>query len=477
MGNSMRHLFWVLGAFLFTTTVFADVPKPPNDLELSRVRNSVFQMRPGTVRVINPDEPSETAKNRKSLQMVAEWLLFTACQAPYNGEPEPKDAPKAPPGTERTIDFLVRELEIYCDVVPTPGTTRISQAQVEYGNEFGIAMNNAAKKVLEGSARPIELINAVRMLSVTSKLPCPTLAETFVELINNKKHSDAMKLYAFQGLRKLLEQSDSILPERHIIGTRDVTKLAAVADALSNYILQKRTPVDGREAAVIQFIRTEAVAALARCRESVLRKPNSELLARPAWSLARVFAADPNVTPAFTVIERTEAAMGFAQMKIDKDLNVDVGAYFVGMALATFVQQMTVDYGNVNKGLGLPSYPWKVYSARWSYALSAWRENVKAARAKNGDAVTSLATTSINDILKEVERSAEKATYNTTGLFNTWPQNNQPKAWLENPQKPAILFNDDPTTVLPIAANAKLSTPTPAPMPMMTPTTPTPAKK
>jgi hypothetical protein len=454
------------------TSRAAEVLKPPTDFEVSRVKNFIYQSRAGTLPVIDPDSATETAKNRKALQTFAEWLLYTLTQAPYNGELEPKDAPKPPPGVERTADFLIRELEQQVELVPQPGTNRLSVNQVKYGEEMGIAINNAARKVLENSARPIELINAVRMMAITSKMPAPVLADTFVEIINNAKHSDAIKLYAFQGLRRLLEQIDLLDQTKHIIGPRDNTKLAAVTEALSKYILQNRTPRDAREATVIQYVRTEAVAALARCRESVIRKANNEVITRPAWALAHVFSADPNITPGFTVIERSEAAMGFAQMKMDKSVNLDVGAYFVGQALAAFVLQMSQDYGNVNKGLGLPAYPWKIYSARWSYALASWRENTKTST--NKEAVKSLADTAITDILKEVERTAEKAIYNTDNLFRVWPQNNQPKAWLETPAKQAILFADDPTSILPIGVNAKLTTPkTPMPMTPM-PMTPLP---
>src|SRR5205085_4522030 len=128
-----------------------------------------------------------------------------------------------------------------------------------YGAEFGKALAKAAKVVLTNAARPIERINAVRMMSIAARMPCPDLAEYFIEIINGK-YSDAEKLYAFEGVKNLMEQSDIIDPSKHVI--RDVNQLGKLALALSNYITQDRAPKDERETVVIQFIRRHAVAAL-----------------------------------------------------------------------------------------------------------------------------------------------------------------------------------------------------------------------
>src|SRR5258708_28182335 len=74
--------FAVAIAFVLAATATADVPKPP-DPNRGGFRQSVFQMRSGNIRV--KDDP----KNREALKIVAEWLAFTLCQPPFNGEKLP----------------------------------------------------------------------------------------------------------------------------------------------------------------------------------------------------------------------------------------------------------------------------------------------------------------------------------------------------------------------------------------------------
>src|SRR5204863_7563111 len=156
------------------------------------------------------------------------------------------------------------------------------QEQLEYGAEMGKAIAAAAKVVLDNSARPIERINAVRLMAVAAKLPAADLADPLVDVVNNTKISDAEKLYAFQGLRNLLEQTEVLDPTVHIPELRrDPVRLGKIAQALTNYIMQKRAPRDDKDKAVIEYVRRHAVEAMARFKEGVLRKPNKDLIFRP----------------------------------------------------------------------------------------------------------------------------------------------------------------------------------------------------
>jgi hypothetical protein len=434
-----------LGLLLAGALSAADIPKPPT--EISRARASVYSMRNGSIRV--KDDP----KNRENLRTVAQWIAFSLDQPPYNGDPLPANAPKLPTGFD-TISYLMSELENFTvregGTLPAGAGTggKPSQEQLEYSDEFGKVLADAVKVVLDNATRPVERINAVRMLSIGARLPAPSLADALVAVVNGKG-TDAEKLYAFQGLRNLLDQSDINDPTRSIFpGTLGTAKLAEIGTALNGYVFQKRTWKDDREKAVIEFVRREAVAALARFKDGVLRKPNRELLFRPAWAVARVMEADPSAAPPFTVHERTEAATGLGQMRIDPDMNLDVAAYSQAKMLIIFARDANVDGGRAAATGTLPVMHWRVAAARWSYNLAVWRENLKALPAARGAApAIQIADLGIA-LLTTVEKGgAGAANGPEVQAVNQWGTNNPPKAWAS--KQDALLFKDDPQSILP----------------------------
>lgn len=439
-------------SFLLAAAAAADVPKPP-DISRGGLKNTVYQMRSGNIRV--KDDP----KNREMLKTFAQYLAFTICTPPYNGEPVPT-SDKTPLGVKRDMteimDDALRASDIYSGTTAKPG-----QEQIEFADEFGKAIAEASGTVLAQSKKPIERINAVRLMAVAARIPGPSLFDPLLAVVKDPKGSDAEKLYAFQGLRNLLEQTDVNDPTRHIIGgTAGNPKLAEVGKALEDYVMQKRTPKDEKETAVIQFVRREAVAALSRFKDGVIRKPNRELLFRPAWAVARVIEMDPAAAPTFTIQERMEAAIGLASMKIDPDMNLDVAAPSMGGVLLWAAREANVDNERASGSGTLPVVQWRLMAARWSYALSVWRENAKSLPAgRYPNAIREIAAAGI-DLLTALEKEgASGKTAAGAGAVEGWMKNNPPKAWAE--MKPATLFKDDPSSVIPFprAADPKLTTP------------------
>src|SRR4051812_16799996 len=78
----------------------AEVPKPPENV--GRYRQAVNQMRAGNIRV--KDDP----KNRDTLKIVAQYLAYTICTPPYNGEPTPA-SDKTPIGVSRTMSEIMAD--------------------------------------------------------------------------------------------------------------------------------------------------------------------------------------------------------------------------------------------------------------------------------------------------------------------------------------------------------------------------------
>jgi hypothetical protein len=451
-----RSLALGIGLLTLAAAHAAEIPKPPTNF--SQARNQAFRFRSGTDRIAGEGiSAADAARNRAVLKTVAQFLAYSLATPPYNGEPVPREDKTS--AVYPTVAALMAEAESLTTLNPSAGNQgKLSQEQLEFGAEFGKAIAVEAKVVLDNATRPIETINAVRLMSLAARMPAPDLLDPLLAVVNDPKRTDAEKLYAFQGLRELLEQSDPTLADRHIHGLhRDQPKLGEVAAALTNYITAKRTPRDDKERAVIEFVRRHAVQALARFKEGVLRRPNREVIYRPAWSLARVMELDPNVSPPFTAIEQTEAAIGFCQMKIDADLNLDVAAFTIAKVVVTFTRAANLDAERAGRDGTLPITHWKVLAARLSYALAVWREAAKSLpRDRYPDAVVSLANDAIF-VLAPIEKEGPGARPDTARI-TTWAQNNPPRVWAQ--MQSATLFKDDPKSVLPFAApTSTLKTP------------------
>jgi hypothetical protein len=470
-----RSLRLFVFALLFTAPALqaADIPKPPAPNDWSRARARLSAFKTGAELVINPDDPAVTKANKEALKTAAEFLAYALAQPPINGEPEVRDAggKQILPVTIKSIPELIKEAESLFNIAPQPGqNNKLMVAQLEYAREFGDQLATATKVVLQNSARPSELINAVRLLSLGAKMPAPGIVDVLVEIVNNDKQSDALKLYAFQGLANFLEQSPPDEPGRHFI--KDPAKLAVIALALDKYIGSKRELRNEKEQAVIEFIRRHAIIAVAKFKDGVIRKPNKDVLARPAWTLMRVLALDPAANPAFTLPERVEAAIGFSLMKADSEMNLDVAATFVQPTLIAFAQSANLDYERFSKDSTLPARPWKLLAARLSFAMDTWRFSVKTLpKTRQPDMVTSLVEEALA-MLGPIEREGAGAPYNPNDTLARWATTHKPQAWLQNPPKQALLFNDDPKSVLPFAQQATLETPmgtTPKTPPAKTP--------
>src|SRR5262249_8947341 len=252
----------------------ADIPKPPDP---SRAKTVLYSLRSGNADI------KEDPKNKEAVKTFAKWLAYSIAQPPYNGEPVTREMKITLPADLQTMAYIMSEAETFAKIEATAGNAgKVTVWQLEYGKAMGAAIAEEVKVVLTSAARPIERINAVRLLSIAAKLPAPAVVDPLLEIVNDPKRSDAMKLHAFQGLRNLLEQSPPDDPGKHIkLAPDNNARLGQIGQALVNYIFQKRTPRDDKEKDVIQFVRRDAVAALARYKDGVIRKPNKDLVFRP----------------------------------------------------------------------------------------------------------------------------------------------------------------------------------------------------
>ena len=67
-------------------------------------------------------------------------------------------------------------------------------------------------------------------------------------------------------------------------------------------------------------------------------------------------------------------------MKVDPDMNLDLASYVMAGLLINAARSANLDNERASGTGTLPVIQWKLTAARWSYALSVWRENVKSCR-------------------------------------------------------------------------------------------------
>lgn len=432
-------------------TLGADIPYPTEPGGADSAANP--KLRGGAVRIT--DEKADGPLH-KSVRTYAQWFAYRIAQPPFNGEPEPK---KANFSFVNDINKLIKEAEDYCTLTVTPPATSLTVAQLEFADLFTAEIATATKFVLDNSTRPIERLNTVRLMAACSKMPGTKLIDPLLAIINNPNESDALRLYAFQGIRNFLDHGHPEDATRHL-NYKDVAKLGQISESLSKYILQKRTVRDDKEKAVIEYVRKEAVSALSHFRLSVIRETTRKAVSRPGYTLMRVLW-DPEIVPPVTLSERVDAICGFCQMKIDDDLNIDVAAPFLQPSLVEFIRQANNDAVRMKKENTLAVLPWKISAARLSYSFAVWREAAKPiAKNRNPDYITTLAAEVI-PTLAPIEKEGPSALIQSDGMVN-WINKNLPKAWESGDRSPLPLFKDDPSTLLPIVPkNPVMKTPDP----------------
>ncbi len=433
----------------------AEIPKPPEINGAATVASP--KLHSGVARIT--EEPANGPWH-KAVRDFAQNFAFSVAQPPYNGEPETTKS-----GTfVRDINALIKNAEDFCTLYPQPPSTTLSQAQMEFADQFTLEMAAAGKLVLDNSTKPMERLSIVRMMAACCKMPGTKLTDPLLAVINNPDESDALKLYAFQGIRAFLEHPHPEDPTRHI-DYKNVAKFGQISESLTKYIVQKRSFRDDKERMVIEYVRREAVAALGRFKQSVVRENTRKPVSRPGYTLMRVLW-DPEISPPVTTQERIEALCGFAMMKIDDDLNLDVAAPFLQPSLVEYLRQANNDSVRMEKEKSKAILPWKISAARLSYAFAVWRENAKALPATRFPVyVTSLAAEVIA-ATAPIEKEGPGALTNSDSLAG-WIKKNLPKAWEGGGQQPIPLFKDDPTSLLPIAPKTApppvLKTPDPKP--------------
>jgi len=401
-----------------------DPPKRPTD------GNGIENMRQGN-----------QAAKKESLIELAKFIIQRVRVAPFNGEElKPK-----PVGPQEDLETLMVEADRYFRL-PTQITP--NDVQLQYTRDLGRAIETEVFDVLENGANKLEKVNAMRIFGMAGKLACEDLVPAYLKIITEDKYGPEYKIFAFQGLRNLLLIPDPKNPARpHFIS--DPVKLSAIYTELDKVITKKHpAKLRPEDALLIQYIRREAVRAMAAIKFSVIRNQRAEMVGKPIWTLLRVASNDKFIAPkdaalpdyGYHILERIEAIIGIASELPDRSINPDLVAYMVNEGLNDIMTYLGKDKSADPRDKQL--VPWRTSAARMIDAFKIWKVGLeKMPVAKTPTIATKLIDLLIPKTLTPIEANGVASTPDISPITN-FRRDNKPKS--------TQVLDEDPTTVVTI---------------------------
>jgi len=330
-------------------------------------------------------------------EIIAHPLVYKAAQQDGSLkilDGKPVDAASKP---IPTIEEKIKELEKFI-LEPNPAITvfrddatelKVSKKHADYIREFGAALDDALKPVIESSTERVIRVNAMRMYAAACKSGAPAHWPTVIELLKNANTKTEVKYYALQAAANLLSASDvfDYKSRRHAFTVSDKRsendkQIGELIAAVEACILDPNTVIEGipegkienasaDQLDVVRFVRRQAIKTLAQVRSVTLPGPDGKPLF-PALTLARVCMSDPALVPAPSPAECAEAVIGLCNMAPVvggapvKGFNTDSLAEAVTTGLITFAKP------RAEKPLDR-TLAWRNYSYRLGEAFKNWR--------------------------------------------------------------------------------------------------------
>jgi hypothetical protein len=328
---------------------------------------------------------ADAAENRRVLELAAQWYVNRLTWGQFrDGTPEN--------GNTSKMSELVREA---IRQVPEYRSKReLEPNQQMFVDEFSKQLVTQIKAVLK-SKWPISQINAAMILAHLGRVGFEEAADTMVEIVNDPKQIDAVKLYALRGLKELFALQRQERPFQFKDREREVRSI----QALLKFLDRTATPAEfslgdaeafRREVEAFRWVRREALMALGETRFPALLDKNKRELADglTAWQLLRTCCKDgfqPDASkegfkPEPSIAERVEAAISACRLdpKLTPGLQVDYLAHGLGFVVRDFVVRYNEDYKET-KG---KSFVWRYDALRLAAALQALRTSLANVRDK-----------------------------------------------------------------------------------------------
>lgn len=226
--------------------------------------------------------------------------------------------------------------------------------------------------------------NAALLLPGLAQFKNEDVGDFLAKLIADPKTHDVVRLHAARALgeffRGIPPMEQTVAKGDQLRLKKDPMRIQALLDVIDRkWDPKKIDPV------AAQYIRREAVKALAQARIPAVEVNKGKLTAPAAIGLLRVLAMPPVLDPPPSLGEKLEAAIGICQLKIDAahDLFVpEIGIYRTARALNEFVRDYQFDFrkefGGAGKKVKVPVMPWKYEAERVKQALKAMVDNTFA---------------------------------------------------------------------------------------------------
>jgi hypothetical protein len=313
---------------------------------------------------------STEKENRMVVAKAARWYAFRLTNPKYHGQGEVDEKDKG--GVVLSMNDLIKDANK--QLFLPRGKKELNDNQKEYLKAFSGELVKCLREVLSRNSKPLVRVNAARMLGGVAEAGQEEVADTLVDIIQNPRESEAVKLYAFRALKELFDLNK---PDESII--KDPKREARALLVLGEYVTRKpeSLPKAEDEVDALRYVRREAVRALGMSRYALVPKSDKPE-GRTAWVLLRVARKD-GLTPEPSVSEQVEGAIGACRMRATKDapVQLDYVAANVGPAVVEFVNQA----GRAKSGTGDAGIAWKLYAARLHQALEDLRTRSKEGQA------------------------------------------------------------------------------------------------
>jgi hypothetical protein len=143
--------------------------------------------------------------------------------------------------------------------------------------------------------------------------------------------------------------------------------------------------LDADQAAVVRFIRRNAIRALAQVRYPTFSLPNGTTV-RPEFTLARIAVNDGPFYPALAPDEYAEAVMGLANLTNVQGIDIDGTLTCIAIGTTNFARRKVANLAD-------NSIAWRAYGARLNQTFADWQKAlaVNTAFAAAGTKVADLA--------------------------------------------------------------------------------------
>lgn len=367
---------------------------------------------------------ASSANRSELLEHAAQWYAYRLTHTEHQD---------SRPSTKGMHDLVKEALEQIVDLRDPKKPPK--PAERAYMEEFGKRFTACLREVVK-NPKVIARVNAAIILAQLAKAGQENAVDVLVEILQDPKENDAVKLYALRGLK---EAFTSVSDESPFTDKeREGRAIAALLDYLNRKpTLSQDAPPE--EVAAVNYVRVEAVAALGQTRYPAVSKvvakvPQLERLT--ALALLRVLRKD-GIQPEPSVAEQVAAALGVCQLH-SKDLdqyNPDYAAYHVGRFIVEFVSLYN-SKGQQEKEER--KEPWKIYAHHLMHGLAILEADLATPPAY-------VQTAYVAELAKQANRLLNPIKDGTKAK----PEPNELSAWLDqHPPKNKTVYKGVPDAVI-----------------------------